>query len=140
MTTSASDSAKLVILYVEDDDLTRGSVTNRLRRRGFEVLSAASGEQALDLIADRPALSAVLMDVELPGMDGLVAYAHVQKSYPNLPIVICSGALSPDVCRCVERIGIPNDHCLCKPCPFAEILDAVCKVTASKPSVPAGRG
>ena len=131
-----SNATTLAILYVEDDKLTRRSVTNRLKRRGFKVLPAETGERALELAADVPILSAVLMDIDLPGIDGLETYARLQESYPGLPLVICSGAISSVVSQRIERMNIPKECCLNKPCPFAEILAAIHNATASQSSIP----
>lgn len=130
------NTTKLAILYVEDDELTRRSVTNRLHRRGFEVLSAESGERAMEIVKGRAVLAGVLMDIDLPGMDGLEAYAYLQEMFPGLPLVICSGAISPSVSARIKRMGIPKECCLCKPCPFGNILAAIHKVTATQSSIP----
>tara|TARA_R110002096_G_scaffold318265_1_gene512660 strand:+ start:989 stop:1399 length:411 start_codon:yes stop_codon:yes gene_type:complete len=130
------NTTKLAILYVEDDELTRRSVTNRLQRRGFEVLSAESGERALEIVKERAVLAGVLMDIDLPGMDGLETYVCLQETFAGLPLVICSGAISPVVSARIERMGIPKECCLCKPCPFGNILAAIDKVTSTQSSIP----
>ena len=58
------------ILVVDDEKLIRWSVGERLQRDGYEVLSAESGEQALELVASS-APDVMLLDVRLPGIDGL---------------------------------------------------------------------
>lgn len=58
------------VLVVEDNEVSRKLARNVLRSRGFQVLEAASGEEALEILAtERPDL--VLMDIQLPGLDGL---------------------------------------------------------------------
>ena len=57
------------ILLVEDNEMNRDMLSRRLRRRGYEVLTAVDGESGLALTqSDAPAL--VLMDMSLPGIDG----------------------------------------------------------------------
>jgi len=130
--TNASSDSTLVVLYIEDDALTRRSVSNRLQRRGVTVLAAESGEQALELVADRPALSAVLLDIDLPGIDGLETFVRLQENYPRLPVVICSGALSSTVLGRIKRMGISQEHCLCKPCRFHDVLTVVENVVSGQ--------
>ena len=60
----------LGILVVDDEKLIRWSVGERLQRDGYEVLSAESGEQALDFVA-ASSPDVMLLDVKLPGIDGL---------------------------------------------------------------------
>ena len=60
------------ILLVEDNNLIRDMLSLRLRRKGYDVLSAADGEAGVALAAsERPDL--VLMDISLPGLDGWAA-------------------------------------------------------------------
>lgn len=58
------------ILVADDDDDIRALVTLRLRRFGFEVVTAADGEQALALVRDR-APDLAILDVTMPGLTGL---------------------------------------------------------------------
>ncbi len=57
------------VLIVEDDELNRDSLRRLLRRRGYDILLAVDGEEALAVAAaERP--DAILMDMRLPGIDG----------------------------------------------------------------------
>lgn len=60
----------LSILVVEDNDMNMQLVEYLLEEAGYEILKATSGEEALDM-AERSPPSLVLMDIHLPGMDGL---------------------------------------------------------------------
>jgi len=115
----------ILILYVEDDPLTLRSVSDRLRRHGVGVLAAESGEQALNLVQDHPALSAVLVDLNLPGIDGLETYARLTISYPGLPLVVCSAHTEDSVRHRLRSMGVPERCHLRKPCPFRQLLAAI---------------
>ena len=58
------------ILVVEDEDSIRGFVVINLRRAGYVVVEAASGEEAFDVWAQNPDVLLMLVDVMLPGIDG----------------------------------------------------------------------
>jgi CheY-like chemotaxis protein len=80
-----------VILVVDDDPQVRRVVSLHLTEGGFEPLQAATAMEALDLLTKQPA-DAVLMDVQMPGMDGFDA-VRVLKSQPQfakLPIFLMS--------------------------------------------------
>ncbi len=74
------------ILVVDDDALMRRSITFKLEQAGYRTSSAGSAEDALVLAQqDRPDL--VLLDIGLPGMDGLEALRHFQQELDNLPVI-----------------------------------------------------
>ncbi len=72
------------ILVVDDEKLIRWSVAERLQRDGYEVISAESGEKALELVAASPP-DVMLLDVKLPGIDGVATLERAQVARRNLP-------------------------------------------------------
>jgi DNA-binding response OmpR family regulator len=74
------------ILLVDDDMLMRRSLTFGLERAGYKTTSAANAEDALQ-IARRELPDLVILDVNLPGMDGLKALQHF-KERSNIPIIL----------------------------------------------------
>ncbi len=74
------------VLVVEDDAGLRAYMVAVIQRHGFEVISAASGEEALELLRGREAQLAVL-DVGLPGMDGFA----VADQLDGVPVIIVTG-------------------------------------------------
>jgi len=75
------------VLVVEDDGGVRAFLVSVLQHQGYRVVAAASGEEALQLLGDEPALLAVL-DVGLPGMDG---FAVADELAPDVPVIIVTG-------------------------------------------------
>jgi len=75
------------ILVVDDEHLIRWSLEQSLRKQGYEVLMAASGEEALKLIQDdSPDL--VLLDIQLPGMDGLEVLSRAKELDEELIVIM----------------------------------------------------
>jgi DNA-binding response OmpR family regulator len=74
------------ILLVDDDALLRRSVAFSLERAGYRVSTAANAEDALG-IADRDPADLVLLDIGLPGMDGLEALRRFQARPPAPPVI-----------------------------------------------------
>jgi CheY-like chemotaxis protein len=73
-----------------------------LRRAGFEILEAASAEEALARLAEEPAIAVVVTDALMPDTDGWELSRRVRQTYPLLPIVMMSGCppeseVPPDV-------------------------------------------
>ena len=112
------------ILVVDDEKLIRWSVGERLQRGGFEVVSAESGEEALDAVATRsPDL--MLLDVRLPGIDGLVTLQRALALSPDLPVIMMSAHSTVDIA--VEAMKHGAVDFLVKPFPFQALDGAVAR-------------
>src|SRR5262245_53011489 len=82
-----------MILLIEDDAIIRMDLAESLRMAGQEVLEAANAEQALALLGDNP-ITLALVDLVLPGVDGLKLMDMIHQRHPGLPIILISGYLS----------------------------------------------
>ncbi len=80
------------VMVVDDEAAVREVASNLISSMGAEVELAASGEQALALFLDNPArYQAILMDVTMPGLDGVETASRILARYPDTNIVMCSG-------------------------------------------------
>ncbi len=78
------------ILVIDDDPAILEVMANYLTTKGFVCLLAEEGESGLEIFAsETPDL--VLLDLRLPGMDGLEVLDHISKKDPNTPVIIISG-------------------------------------------------
>ncbi|WP_291410281.1 response regulator transcription factor [Actinophytocola sp.] len=75
------------LLLVEDDPRIRGALRLALTDEGYRVVEAATGEQALELLADPPDPDVVLLDLMLPGIDGLQVCTRIRER-GDLPIIM----------------------------------------------------
>lgn len=83
------------ILVVDDDAAIRDATRLLLARNGYHVLTASDGRSALDLMASdtmADKVSVLLCDLEMPNMDGRELIECFRKLYPNIPIIVMSGA------------------------------------------------
>ena len=86
-----------VILVVDDEALLRMLAAEHFADAGFEVLEAASGAQAAELMRMRPDIKAVLTDVQMPGEPDGFALSHLVRDLcPNCAIVVVSGRAAPE--------------------------------------------
>jgi len=80
------------VLLVDDDHRVRLTTTMLLEHRGYRVVEAASGEEALESMRDdATAARLVMLDLSMPKMSGREVYRHIRKERPELPILLCSG-------------------------------------------------
>ena len=87
-------SAKPVILLVEDEPLTRMDACSGLQEAGFEVLDAPDAATAMELVRARRDIAVLFTDVQMPGeMDGLALARAVHAFRPEIRIVVTSGGL-----------------------------------------------
>lgn len=80
----------LRVLLVEDDDDNRELMAEVLTASGFEVLSAASGQDGLKTLSEH-SVDVVVTDVGMPGMGGLEMAKAAKKIAPSVPVVVVTG-------------------------------------------------
>jgi two-component system cell cycle sensor histidine kinase/response regulator CckA len=84
-------AAEYTILIVEDSDVVRHLAHRILVRRGYWVLEAADADEALQLLATPTTpVDLILMDVVLPGTDGIELYAAICTGRANVPVLFMS--------------------------------------------------
>ena len=114
-------SAELIprILVVDDDKAVRAALKVNLRKRGWDVTVAESGEKALRALDDRP-MDLVLSDVSMPGMSGMELLGAVRTRWPDVRIVIMTGRGS--VADAVTAMKAGADDYSIKPVSKDELL------------------
>lgn len=107
-----SDKTQPSILVVEDEAIVRLMAVDMFEEAGFQVLEAATGEKALDLIRSCD-LTALFTDVELANsIDGFYLARVAHNTHPNAPIIVVSGqqgARDGDLPDGARFIGKPYD-------------------------------
>jgi CheY-like chemotaxis protein len=92
------------VLLVEDNEMNRDMLSRRLARKGFEVVIAVDGGQALEL-AESEAPTLILMDMSLPVMDGWETTRHLKsrQETQSIPIIaLTAHAMSGDEQKCLD--------------------------------------
>ncbi|CAA7617499.1 PAS domain-containing sensor histidine kinase [Magnetospirillum sp. SS-4] len=114
------------ILLVEDEDAVRLFGARALRNKGYTVIEARSGEQAVEVLRGDDAIDMLISDVVMPGMDGVTLARFVRMERPAIKLILISG-YSEDV----ARDGIDPDagiHFLPKPFSLKQLAGAVKQV------------
>ncbi|MFT3782957.1 MAG: response regulator [Nibricoccus sp.] len=94
------------ILVVDDDDAVRAVLKLTLRREGYEVLEASSGFMAVDVVG-KSVVDLVLLDVEMPGMNGLAFCAELRANpaFASLPVIMMTGRPVDGVQERAHQVG-----------------------------------
>jgi DNA-binding NtrC family response regulator len=111
-------SAAAAILLVDDDAAFRHVMSGELRRLGHDVQTASTGEEAIR-VAEQLDPAVVLMDLRLPGMDGLSAMKAIRARNPAAEIIMLTGNGTIDTA--IESIRVGAFDYVIKPCPLEEL-------------------
>jgi len=121
------------ILLIDDEEFLLKLAEIRLGKKGYQVLVARSGEEALKLIQENPDIRVVAMDMIMPGLSGKELFAEIKKLNPNLPIILISGySYEGDAEELMEKGAIGY---LQKPFIFDELVQIIEKNLARSPKV-----
>ena len=112
------------ILLVDDDDQLRSSFYNLLSMEGYSVRAAASGEAALGM-ADEELPDVVIMDVRMPGIDGLATLRLLREREPRLPVIIMTAYSTTEAAIEATKLGA-FDYIL-KPFEIPDVLELLGK-------------
>jgi DNA-binding response OmpR family regulator len=110
------------ILVIEDEARILAFVTQALRAEGYTVLAAEDGEEGLALALTRPH-DLIVLDLLLPGMDGLDVLRALREHEPDLPVVILSAR--SDLETKLRGFELGADDYLAKPFALSELLARV---------------
>jgi len=78
------------VLIVEDEKIIRDFVIINLKRSGYEVIEASSGEEGIELFNSNPDIDIAILDVMLPGIDGFTVCDTIRKKSNTVGIIILS--------------------------------------------------
>ncbi len=122
---SDEDLVDRTVLLVDDDARNIFALSSVLERRGMKVLTATNGSEAVSMVQSDPAISIVLMDIMMPGMDGYetIEAIRTNPAFRRLPIVaLTAKAMKGDREKCLEAGA--SDY-LAKPVNTEQLLSAL---------------
>jgi len=110
------------VLLVEDEDAVRTFASRALTKKGYHVVTASSGQEALELLEDDIDVDLLISDVVMPQMDGPTLVKTVRDSRPNLKVIFISG-YAQDGFGVAE--GFENIEFLPKPFSLSQLAETV---------------
>ena len=114
------DSFRLLVVDDEEDFLE--TLVKRLNKRNIDATGVSSGEKALEIINEKP-FDVVVMDVKMPGLDGIETLRELKKVNPGIEVIILSGHASVDAAMDGMRLGAYEY--LLKPCEIEELIEKI---------------
>lgn len=115
------------ILIVDDQQGIRMLLNEVFKKEGFTTYLAANGFDAIK-IAQENALDCVLLDMKIPGMDGLEILANLKKDHPQLPVMMMTAYVEQHMMEKANELGVIKYFT--KPFNIFEVRDEVNKLVA----------
>ena len=114
-------NAKTNILVVDDEEIVRRAHTRTLAGNRCDVRGVLNGQEALTAMEEQP-FDVVLLDLRMPGMDGMTVLKMMKQRWPESEVIIITGYPSVETAKEAIRLGA-YDY-LAKPVPPTEVIEA----------------
>ena len=100
-------AAPLTVLVVDDHAGARDVICQLLAAKGYGVVTATNGAEAIEVLKANVAIDAVVTDVTMPDMTGVELAYYVREHHPRTPIAIVSGDIGELERSVIARAGVP---------------------------------
>jgi DNA-binding NtrC family response regulator len=111
---------KANVLLVDDEVPFVETLTRRLSKRGIDMVTAFSGQEALSELEKNSNIEIVVLDIKMPGMDGLRVLEEIKREYPSVKVILLTGHSTIDTAIKGMRSGA-FDYLL-KPCDIDRLI------------------
>jgi DNA-binding NtrC family response regulator len=119
------------VLLVDDEVPFVDTMTKRLSKRNLTVLTAYSGPEALEVLKDKR-VDVVILDVKMPGMDGIETLREIKKDHPLVEVIMLTGHATIETG--IEGMKLGAFDYLMKPCDIEVLLAKVQEAKGKKAS------
>jgi DNA-binding NtrC family response regulator len=118
------------VLLVDDEVPFVETMSKRLTRRELEIFKAFSGEEALKELEGNSRLEVVILDVKMPGMDGIETLKEIKKQFPLVEVIMLTGHATVETG--IEGMKLGAFDYLMKPCDMDQLIAKVREAAARK--------
>lgn len=121
--------SNIQLLIVDDEERFLHTTQKLLTRKGFDVLTADGGQRAIEMLKTH-AVQIVVLDVKMPGMDGLTALREIKRLYPYMEVIMLTGHAT--VPSAVEGMQSGASDYLMKPIDMDLLVEKVTEAVARR--------
>jgi DNA-binding NtrC family response regulator len=116
---------KSSVLVVDDEDALRTVLSNELTNEGYDVASAADGDDAVGVL-QKNAFDLILLDIKMPRMNGFEVLKFVKENHPSTKVVMLTGFA--DLKNAIESKKLGADDFVSKPYDLVDLLTTIERV------------
>ena len=118
------------VLLVDDEVPFVETMTKRLNKRELDVMSAHNGKDALKALEDHAGIEVVILDVKMPGMDGIETLKEMKKAFPLTEVIMLTGHATVE--SAIDGMKLGAFDYLMKPCDMDQLMAKVKEAAAKK--------
>jgi len=118
------------VLLVDDEIPFVETITKRLSKRDLHIISAFSGQEALDTLEKNRSIEVVILDVKMPVMDGIEALREIKRRYPLVEVIMLTAHATVDTG--IEGMKLGAFDYLMKPCDMELLVSKVREAAVRK--------
>ena len=115
--------SKPLVMLVDDEVPFVETLTKRLEKRNIQTISAHGGQEALVKLDKNRNVDVVILDVKMPGMDGIEVLREIKKSYPLIEVIMLTGHATVETA--IEGMKLGAYDYLMKPCELEQLMAKV---------------
>jgi two-component system, OmpR family, response regulator VicR len=122
--------AAATVLLVDDEIPFVETMSKRLTKRNIDIIAAYSGEEALGRLKKHIDIEVVLLDVKMPGMDGIDTLKAIKKEYPLIEVIMLTGHATVE--SAIDGMKQGAFDYLMKPCEIENLIAKVEEAASKK--------
>jgi DNA-binding NtrC family response regulator len=119
-----------LVMLVDDEVPFVETMTKRLVKRDLNVIAAFSGQEALEILDKHRDVDVVILDVKMPGMDGIETLRKIKSAYPLIEVVMLTAHATVE--SAIEGMKFGAFDYLMKPCNMDQLIGKVNEATRKK--------
>jgi len=119
-----------IALLVDDEAPFVDTMTKRLTKRKLAVFKSYSGEEALKTLKENSQIDLVILDVKMPGMDGIETLKEIRKEFPLVEVIMLTGHATVETS--IEGMRLGAFDYLMKPCDMDVLIEKVNAAVSKK--------
>jgi len=118
------------VLLVDDEVPFVEAMSRRLKKRDISIVTSFSGSEALEVLKKDRSVEVTILDVKMPGMDGIETLGEIRKRFPLVEVIMLTGHATVETG--IEGMKLGAFDYLMKPCDMDVLMDKLKEAVAKK--------